>query len=320
MCLITVKPYGVDLPKDEHLKNGESANSDGIGVALKKKDETLVTIKKDFKNIYGFLEWMHANVVKEDICVIHFRNATSGLKDEGNRHPFPVTHNYELLRRDNVQCKQIVAHNGVMHEYSYHKKYSDTQKFIIDILADSYIKENLKNRTIRKLIGSYIGRDRLCILDGEDVYLFGKFEREGGVLYSTYSYKWKPMNNNGWNWRGNNFKENGNWKKPYQKQIGFKNYEEDDSHNTLCDGCLEVKFVRKVILSSGKVLWLCKKCRKRSNKNQLNIPEKPSYEKDNLVKCSSCDIWLPKEELTVYGGKMLCEWCVGELTNNTIDY
>lgn len=194
MCVITVKDYGVNLPEEKSLRNCYSKNRDGIGVAFKKKDKQFIFIKKDFKNFKTFYGWMKNNITPEDLLVIHFRFATHGLVDKGNRHPFPITRNIKLLRSLNLKTRYAVVHNGIL-DYRNHRKLSDTQKFIIDILSSEKIKNNLKNKTIQKLITSFIGEDKLAILSMEDgLILFGNYiKHSDGCLYSNKGYEDIPI-------------------------------------------------------------------------------------------------------------------------------
>jgi len=144
MCLIISKPKGVALPIKKHLVEAEKNNPDGIGIAYY-KNNGIVRIKKTFRNVHSLYKFLKANITAEDILLIHFRIATSGKVDKGNRHPFPITLNKQLLRKEELSCRFAVAHNGVISQYGGHKKYSDSQKFIIDILANKRIKANLSN-------------------------------------------------------------------------------------------------------------------------------------------------------------------------------
>jgi len=190
MCLIISKPKGVALPIKKHLVEAEKNNPDGIGIAYY-KNNGIVRIKKTFRNVHSLYKFLKANITAEDILLIHFRIATSGKVDKGNRHPFPITLNKQLLRKEELSCRFAVAHNGVISQYGGHKKYSDSQKFIIDILANKRIKYNLLDRSIQKLICSYISPDRLSILTYEgNLILLGKhIEDKDGCFYSNDSYE-----------------------------------------------------------------------------------------------------------------------------------
>lgn len=238
MCLIVVKDIGVKLPDKEKLHNGFINNSDGVGVAVLKPNKRVVYIKKDFIDFETFHTWVTENVGIDDLCVIHFRLATSGKVDSGNRHPFPITYNKNLLRKSTLYCKMAVAHNGILSDYSIKdSKYSDTQKFVVDILAN--IKYKLDNTAIRKLVTSYIGNDKLAIIDGVNrkLILFGDFTKDESILYS----------NNGYTYNKNDYYGN--------------------KHAIGCDICDSTK---KVIYVENEKANLCKRCRRGIKKQGWN--------------------------------------------------
>ena len=136
MCLIAIKRQGIGLPDKTKLENGYKNNPDGVGIAILRNNKNQIYIKKDFKDFEVFYKWAKNNIGIADLAVIHFRLATSGKVDIGNRHPFPITQNKILLRKSSLFCNFAVAHNGILSDYSIKdKKFSDTQKFILDILA-----------------------------------------------------------------------------------------------------------------------------------------------------------------------------------------
>ena len=189
MCVIVAKPQGKDVPNREILANCEKSNPHGIGIMYYKADKPMVHIKKDFRNAGSLHNWLKQNITKEDTLVIHFRYATSGKVDKGNRHPFPITRNKSLLRRTELICQRGVVHNGVLSQYGGHHKYSDTQKFTVDILADPKIKRNLGSKAVIKLIREYINGDKLAILANQQLILIGEFIEDKGILYSNTTYK-----------------------------------------------------------------------------------------------------------------------------------
>jgi len=321
MCMITVKYHGSELPKDEHLVEASLRNKDGIGVCYWKFGTTDVHIKKDFGDVNKMIMWLKENITKEDVCIIHFRLATHGLVDVGNRHPFPITKNKELLRKVELVCQSAVAHNGVLSQYGEHKKFSDTQKFVLEILAEETIKNNLDNEKIRKLIGTYIGNDKLAILSNNGtVYLFGQWLKEGDILYSNDGYvkfvstKWRVRR--------------------------------DEPYLGVCEGCgKETACMWMPDTTREQTEWfLCKACRKAYRKGRLKVEEflvnlpddellqelHDEDDKDILnekltdknyslhgysEQCESCLEWNFKGELVPYYGAKLCKKCVKDLPN-----
>jgi len=302
MCIISVKIKGFDLPKEEHLRNCESRNKDGMGIAYLKEGKNEVIIKKDFKDLEEFIKWFYDNIKKEDTCVIHFRYATHGLVDSGNRHPFPVTKNTGLLRETNVVCQMAVAHNGVISQYGTHVTFSDTQKFIMDILADDVVKDNISNPTVRKLVSNFLSGDRMAVLMNTGiVYMWGSWVKEGELYYSNDGFRTaSPMIN---------------------IQQAWSKYNERE----LCDGCGELKHV-KIIDENDKFLVLCKPCRKKYRKGTLilkpiTLLKSTSTYDEELEKltlseeqCESCLTWKEKSEIVIYYGHRICSRCLEDVT------
>jgi len=324
MCLITIKPCGADLPKDDYLENGERTNKDGIGCAYWKAGTNEVVIKKDFKNIEEFIKWEKENITKEDSMLIHFRLATSGLKDEGNRHPFPLTKNGELIREVNLTCDSALVHNGVLSDLGGHKTFSDTQKFIMDIIADDAIKNNLESTAIRKLIIEFIGNDRLAILlkTGE-IYIFGEYEKDDGLLFSNTSYKkyvQRYGGGAGFGWQqGEFFRRNlpNHYKEEEEKEEEAKSTLVDEGYVDECDGCKKKTFIRYFETEGeDEYYYFCKKCRRASRKGKLEIEGVKIVPRgtnssvgDVKQRCGLCGEWTNEEDLEHYEEMVLCPNC-----------
>ncbi|KKL59601.1 hypothetical protein LCGC14_2213680, partial [marine sediment metagenome] len=125
----------------------------------------------------------------------------SGLVDTGNRHPFPVTDNPEEIRKDNLTTKLAVAHNGIFFKFTSrggegrNTDHSDTQNFVMEILSDNVVKNNLSNPVIRQLLEEFIGSSKLAFIDKTGfINLFGNYETEeaeggGKIYFSNSGYK-----------------------------------------------------------------------------------------------------------------------------------
>jgi len=301
MCLIAVKKQGSELPDKNRLQIGYNNNSDGAGIALLKAGKNHIHIKKDFADFDSFYTWITLNVDKQDLLVIHFRMATSGITDAGNRHPFVITHNKHLLRQTDIKCRYAVAHNGVISEYSKgNTKYSDTQKFILDILAP--VKHKLCNPAVQKLIKNYIGGDKLAIIDAvqKQLILIGEYTELDGILYSNNSYA-------------------------FDKTLYIKNYRYG-SGKPECDLCGNV---HKVKYDKITKTWLCKKCRKGISKHglyswldevyknaededdEISAEELAKIEEQKYNYYEKCDL-CGRQSTEIYyekNGKCVCETC-----------
>jgi len=334
MCLIAVKETGVDIPKEEYLRNGALKNSDGTGIAWKKAKDNKIKIKKDFDSFGEFYEFINKNITKEDILIIHFRWATAGLKDKGNRHPFPIIKDKDKIREVEMDCKMVAAHNGVISQFSEYrdtsKKYltgvfSDTQKFILEILADGAVKNNLNSEAIQMLINDFLRGDRLVTLKNNgDLLYFGDWKTEEGIMYSNDSYSKTIIRNrepiNKWK---NTKEEIFDWKKYYlngykipkeQKQI-----ETNIENSTIaCEGCGKYKKTKQY-LREGTIYYLCKKCRKKANKGKLSIFISNLFETKTEKKsfCDSCGLEVEDKKLnSIMGEYKVCKECYDIINSN----
>lgn len=297
MCLIAVKPCGIKLPKDEYLKTAERKNSDGMGIAYWKHGTLEVKIKKDFINIKELLDYIHSNITEEDALVIHFRLATHGLKDIGNRHPFPISKDGNLLRAPFLICDSAVAHNGVIREYGIHATYSDTQKFIMDILSSDIIKNNLENPTIQKLVNHFIDGDRLAILQKDGfIWTFGEYVEEDGILYSNSGYKPFLNLSHSSYWNNHNY---------YDDEYGYDNR----SFMEECEECKKRKWVMfseiKIDETTSRYLRLCKGCRKKLRKENRKT-KKDEVEK---IQCDICTLFYEENKVDLIDEVHICKGC-----------
>jgi predicted glutamine amidotransferase len=299
MCIIAVKKRGAPLPPNRHLINSAMNHPDGMGIAYWKRGSDDVIIKKNFKNVNWLIRFIRKNIKKEDALIIHFRFATAGLVDMGNRHPFPVTKNKRLLRKVELVCKLAVAHNGVLTQYDDDKRLSDSQKFVLDIISDNAIKNNLENKTIRKLIENFILNDRLVFLNNKGKFtFFGEWVKYKKILYSnsSFTYGYGRVNT---------------------RVTVSKKQEKDDDKKCLyrdCEGCGKQTWVQNTYVGSvEKTAFLCLKCRYFLKKNKtIEIKEK----KEPLIKCLSCDMYYEKEHMMQYNGGPVCNNCIIEIQKN----
>lgn len=193
MCIICVKPAGVEMPDNKTIGTMWQGNSDGAGLAYNRPGEAAVTINKGFmklKALKGALNEL--SLGKPDLVILHFRWATHGLTDAGNCHPFPLSNKIEALRAISGQFPMAIAHNGVFGNMACHETLSDTQKFIAEIMCNPAIGGNIENPAIKELIAGYCGTSsKLAILKAGKLLLIGQFEKDEstGLFYSNGGYK-----------------------------------------------------------------------------------------------------------------------------------
>lgn len=208
MCVICVKPKGVEFPKKEYLKNCFDNNSDGAGIMTVWKGK--VHIKKGFETFDKFwaaLETARAKTGDKAPYVMHFRIATQGFNKQCT-HPFPLSSKMANLKKLRTSCNIGVAHNGIISLTSDRAAdYSDTMKFITDymsLIVRSYSWDNDERNV--KLLNRLIKGSRIATLDknGKTVLLGEGWVKDGDVYYSNKSYSYeKPKyvyNSSAYNW------------------------------------------------------------------------------------------------------------------------
>lgn len=191
MCIIAVKPKEIKLPSMEILSRNMDSNQHGTGFVVSRGNKQL--IHKGFWKFPEFYADLLATVDEDDACIIHSRIATSGRMDVANCHPFPMTREANKLEEPELLTSlPVVAHNGIIAGYG-NKRWSDTYDFIMEVLADPLIKNNLDNHAIRQLIGEAVGFSKLAFMTKGKILLVGEFESDKGILYSNGGYKYPKI-------------------------------------------------------------------------------------------------------------------------------
>ena len=133
MCVIAYKPYDAPNFTKDILEACWEANSDGAGYAWYEPDTKLWEVRKGFMTFKKFWKSYNSNNFDKHTVVAHFRIGTSGLKDGGNTHPFPLIEDMEQMRQTSFAAKTILFHNGIVGKGD--GDYSDTMVYIRDYLA-----------------------------------------------------------------------------------------------------------------------------------------------------------------------------------------
>lgn len=174
MCVIAIKPIGSINFDEDTLHNCWQANDDGAGFAWYDEDVDMWRVEK------GFLEWKKfwkkynaMNFSEQDYVVCHFRIGTSGLKDGGNTHPFPVVDDFDQMREISGVYRGIAFHNGVVGRGE--GNYSDSMVHIKEWLVPLY--PHINEPEIPKIIQELMckGTSKWFITDGRKAYVMGTF-------------------------------------------------------------------------------------------------------------------------------------------------
>lgn len=190
MCIIIVKPKGVNLPDKTILKNCFSNNNDGAGFMFNSSDG-MVHIKKGFMKFKPFYKsLLSADIRKKDTCIIHFRLGTHGLINPENCHPFPISSKIEDLKLLHCKTSHGIAHNGIL-QIEDIEDLSDTMIFISKKLS-LLNPEDLFNPEIRDLIEKYSKTSKWSVLNGNGDYILynGEWIKENGLVFSNNTYKY----------------------------------------------------------------------------------------------------------------------------------
>lgn len=194
MCVICIKEKGLELPDKNILARCFEYNRDGAGIMYDMNG--WVRIEKGFMSFNDL--WKRICELDEVIglrnhaVVMHFRYATSGSKDPGNCHPYPISDKTERLRKTVTKCRHAAfCHNGVIPEYSFpNSALNDTQHFSKRVLSKlSRVDKNFFHREETRDFLHTLCRSKLCFLDSSgQIYTVGEFKQLGACKFSNLNF------------------------------------------------------------------------------------------------------------------------------------
>lgn len=200
MCVIAIKPIGVELPTAERLEKMWRSNADGAGVAYVYEGKVYMEkgfmTKEDFDKKWEELQ--EGFDLKNMLVGIHMRVKTAGAVEPSKCHPFPVSDSDDILNSLKYEGNRVIFHNGTISNY---KEFgtdvlSDSQNFIKKVLSpiqdlDADWFDNAHWATIAEKV---IGKSRIVVLNEDETFrLFGEGwiheEGDGGIWYSNEFYE-----------------------------------------------------------------------------------------------------------------------------------
>jgi len=166
MCVIIIKPAGIDLPNSKILNRAGAYNPHGFGFC---------TNEKLYKTL-SFNAFMREarKIGIDDQAIIHFRYATTGSVKRANCHPF---------EKDNV----FFAHNGVLNIETKNDM-TDSETFFIKVVLPVIDEYGFNSRTFKKIMYKYAGFSRFAIMKDDTIRLFGNFVEYEGCYYSNTKF------------------------------------------------------------------------------------------------------------------------------------
>ena len=168
MCVICVKPKGVEMPSKEMLKAMYKANHDGCGFC---------TPTKSYKglSLASFMREVKSVDINEP-CIMHFRFATHGSVKRSNCHPF-----YDS------ETGTWFAHNGVL-DVMPDKDMTDSETAFRKYFVPYIKRYGLDSDRTRYVIDQVRAYSRFAFLQGEDIRLFGDYQQIEGCMYSNLRF------------------------------------------------------------------------------------------------------------------------------------
>lgn len=187
MCIAIVKPMGTRIPSKSILRKCWDNNPDGAGLMYNDGDN--VVIHKGFTKFKGFYKFLKSLDRSEDLTdkdlVLHFRIATSGGVSRECTHPFPVTKDYDEMRKlDNV-CQYGFAHNGIIDGYGS-KDFSDTMEYVKDIISNIHDIED--NEPLLDALARQ-HTSKFALLTKDNFEIGGNWIYDNECYFSNTSYK-----------------------------------------------------------------------------------------------------------------------------------
>jgi len=162
-----IKNKGGDIRNiTKYISNCMIHNDDGSGYMFSREGK--VYIRKGFWKAKDIVKAINQdNIQDHEVLVFHARYATHGARNVMNCHPFPVTRNHNLFKRDELICDKAMAHNGIIDVPLEHKELSDTANFVVSILSDNTILNNIgKSAGVDYMLDKIIGWSKIAVLHG----------------------------------------------------------------------------------------------------------------------------------------------------------
>lgn len=198
MCIICIKPAGVDLPSDDEIKYMFNRNPHGAGFALQGDihgdGRFIVEYHKGFMNVDDLIEALGPREkLKNLTVVIHCRIKTSGETDKFTTHPFPISNQYCELRKLDGRGP-VLFHNGVFSGLGgiINEKASDTQDFVVGVACRYLAKPVMPGKISQAIVKEIAGDCRVLVLyenKNFPMLKMGTWHEHNGCLYSNTGFK-----------------------------------------------------------------------------------------------------------------------------------
>lgn len=165
MCVIIIKPAGIEMPSYEILKACYESNSHGSGFV----SETMHYHSMNFLDFYKHL----CKVPKSENCMVHMRYATHGSKKLSNCHPFY-----------NKATDTWFMHNGILDIEPIGDK-TDSETAFIKLFVPAIKRYGFDSPELSDRVFDIIGGSKFVFMHDGKFRLYGDFKKIDGVFYSN---------------------------------------------------------------------------------------------------------------------------------------
>jgi hypothetical protein len=159
-----------------------------------------VIYSKGYFSCKQYLEALKEHVTTDVNALIHMRIATHGATSKANCHPFPITHDLEVMRATHGVTDAIMIHNGVLSNFTglANNEASDSMKLAqyIGKAGIKHYNSSFFTRLLEPLLGT---GNKVAVLTGRGFVKAGRgwsLEADG-IYYSNDTYKYSYCGYNG---------------------------------------------------------------------------------------------------------------------------
>ena len=189
MCIIVIKPKGVEFPSDGILEYCFRRNPHGAGIMLADQGKLMIhkglMTEDEFFDVYRDLK----ERFPASPFILHFRWSTGGGIQPGLCHPFPIDNRKRvLMAKQPSNVKIAVAHNGIILDWSaLNDTVSDTLLYVKNVLHPEFQADPrfLFDPANRKKIADEVNGSRLAFMTASGAMCtIGGFYKYDSVYYS----------------------------------------------------------------------------------------------------------------------------------------
>ena len=173
MCVIIVKPRGIQMPSESILRAAYNVNSDGCGFVS--ENDYFKTL-----NYSQFITRLRKCNTDENV-IIHFRLATHGSVKVSNCHPF-------------INKGLFFAHNGIL-DIKPTGDTTDSETALRKYIRPACDRHGFGTPLFNEICREIAGYSKFAMMQNGEICLTGNYADIDGVLYSNLRFYNHFLNN-----------------------------------------------------------------------------------------------------------------------------